>query len=81
MIGAAARAFGPSTKPTDSSGVASNREGGPSIMSLLPNPRLSDLPREQRLTALYRRAAQDRARFEASRRPASMVDRLKSLFA
>lgn len=47
----------------------------------MPPPRISDMPREQRLDALYRRAAEDRARYIAmrTRRP-GLVERLLSLF-
>ncbi|WP_298092840.1 hypothetical protein [uncultured Sphingomonas sp.] len=43
--------------------------------------RISDLPREERLTALYRRAAEERVRYESSRmaKP-SLIDRLRALF-
>jgi hypothetical protein len=47
----------------------------------MPPPRISDMPREQRLDALYRRAAEDRARYIAmrTRRP-GFVERLLNLF-
>ncbi|MEG3092002.1 hypothetical protein [Sphingomonas sp. PB1R3] len=47
----------------------------------MPPPRISDMPREQRLDALYRRAAEDRARYIAmrTRRP-GLVERLINLF-
>jgi hypothetical protein len=47
----------------------------------MPPPRISDMPREQRLDALYRRAAEDRARYIAmrTRRP-GLVERLLNLF-
>jgi hypothetical protein len=39
--------------------------------------RISDLPREQRLSALYRRSAEARAQWQAERaRPASFWQRL-----
>ncbi|WP_343528811.1 hypothetical protein [Sphingomonas sp.] len=51
------------------------------MASHMPPPRISDLPREQRLDALYRRAADDRARYLAmrSRRP-GLFDRLLNMF-
>ena len=51
------------------------------MASQMPPPRISDMPREQRLDALYRRAAEDRARYMAmrSRRP-GLLDRLLHLF-
>ncbi|MCT8001426.1 hypothetical protein NZL82_05980 [Sphingomonas sanguinis] len=47
------------------------------MASHMPPPRISDLPREERLDALYRRFADDRARYMAmrSRRP-SLLHRL-----
>ncbi|MDQ1158386.1 hypothetical protein QE385_002713 [Sphingomonas sp. SORGH_AS 950] len=46
-----------------------------------PPPRISDLPREERLDALYRRAADDRARYMAMRdRKSGLFDRLLHLF-
>ncbi|MEJ8631347.1 hypothetical protein P0F65_19110 [Sphingomonas sp. I4] len=47
----------------------------------MPPPRISDMPREQRLDALYRRAAEDRARYIAmrTRRP-GLVERFINLF-
>lgn len=46
-----------------------------------PGQRISDLPREQRLSALYRRAAEERQRFDASRNRGGWLARLKSRFA
>ncbi|HEX8420323.1 hypothetical protein [uncultured Sphingomonas sp.] len=43
-----------------------------------PSQRISDLPREQRLSALYRRAAEERQRFDASRNRGNWLSRLKS---
>lgn len=43
-----------------------------------PSQRISDLPREQRLSALYRRAAAERQRFEATRNQPNWLARLRS---
>lgn len=47
------------------------------MASHMPPPRISDLPREERLDALYRRFNADRARYQATqvRRP-SLLQRL-----
>lgn len=51
------------------------------MASHMPPPRISDLPREQRLDALYRRFNDDNARYIAMRaRPAGLMDRLRQLF-
>ncbi|HIV75922.1 MAG TPA: hypothetical protein H9899_00185 [Candidatus Sphingomonas excrementigallinarum] len=51
------------------------------MASHMPPPRISDMPREQRLDALYRRAAEDRARYMAMReRKPGLFDRLLHLF-
>ncbi len=51
------------------------------MASHMPPPRISDMPREQRLDALYRRAAEDRARYMAMRtRKTGLIDRLLHLF-
>ncbi|MBB3878082.1 hypothetical protein [Sphingomonas pseudosanguinis] len=51
------------------------------MASHMPPPRISDLPREERLDALYRRAANDRARYLAARtRRPGLLDRLLQLF-
>lgn len=51
------------------------------MASHMPPPRISDMPREQRLDALYRRAAQDRQRYLAMReRRPGLLDRLLNLF-
>lgn len=51
------------------------------MASHMPPPRISDMPREQRLDALYRRAAEDRARYLAQRsRKPGLFDRLLHLF-
>ncbi|HVF95322.1 MAG TPA: hypothetical protein VM900_13495 [Sphingomonas sp.] len=46
-----------------------------------PPPRLSDLPREQRLSALYRRAAAERQRFDATRNRQGWLARLRARLA
>lgn len=57
------------------------KQEGQSMASHMPPPRISDLPREERLDALYRRAADDRARYMAmrARRP-GFLDRFLQLF-
>ncbi|MET4896130.1 hypothetical protein RN629_03025 [Sphingomonadaceae bacterium jetA1] len=43
--------------------------------------RISDLPREERLDALYRRFNDDSARYQAMRdRPSGLFDRLRQIF-
>lgn len=46
-----------------------------------PSQRISDLPREQRLSALYARAAEERRRFDATRHRRGWLSRLRSAFS
>jgi thiamine biosynthesis lipoprotein ApbE len=57
------------------------REDDKMAMQTTPTQRISDLPREQRLSALYRRAAAERQRFEATRNRQGWLSRLRSRLA